>query len=553
MFTLGIEKASLSLSQASPDTVEKLAETALQNGSARTALDPAGKTLVAILLSDVDPLQHKIALFIFRNANESKINRALEQLQLIADAPAVYQRQRSARQALKEMESIADTLDVMILLNDETRYLAATMTLVNETAARYHCARVSLGWCEKGYVRLQSISHMDRFEKKMDIVASLEAAMEEAFDQDEEILWPGSPDSTTVVRDHARFAGEQNIAYLLSVPIRLDGPPIGVLTCENENRAFTEDEIGGLRILCDQAARRLSDLKAADRSIFIKLTDDLRHQTAKLFGVENTLVKLVATLVFALLMIALIVKLPYRIEAPFMLRSEDVRQVSVPFEGYIDDVHVRIGQQIQQGDLLLSLDSADLLLEEAEATANLVRYIREAEKARARNVMSEMQIAQAQADQAKAELELVRYRLSQAELRSPIDGIVVDGDLEELRGAPVSKGDILFKVARSQKLFAEIKIDERDIHELKLEQPVKVAFVSQPQLTFHFAVDQIDPIARADEEGNLFRVRATTSENLVDWWRPGMSGIAKVEIGNRRIAWILTHRTIDFFRMLLWW
>jgi hypothetical protein len=32
-----------------------------------------------------------------------------------------------------------------------------------------------------------------------------------------------------------------------------------------------------------------------------------------------------------------------------------------------------------------------------------------------------------------------------------------------------------------------------------------------------------------------------------------MSGIAKLDVGRRRIIWIATHRTIDFFQMLMWW
>lgn len=531
----------------------QLAEKALQTGSSHSGPDANGEALIAIALQEVGPGPGRIALFTFRSTTEGNLAQALDRLQLIADTPAVYQRQRAADQALKNLASIGETLDVMILLNRETSYLAAAMTLVNETAARYRCARVSLGWYDQGHIHLQAISHMDRFEKKMDIVSCLEALMEEALDQDEEILWPAPPENTAVVRDHLRFANSQQVAHLLSVPLRLEAEVVGVLTCERDSQAFSEEEVRGLRILCDQSARRLGDLKAADRPIFRKVSDLARQQSSKLLGTENTLTKLFALLTFLLVLSTLIFRLNYRVEAPFILRSEDVRQVSVPFEGFIDEVPVRIGQQVQTGDLLLSLDTNDLLLEEAEATANLVRYVREAEKARAKNGMSEMQIAQAQADQASARLELIRYRLSQAELRSPIDGIVVDGDLEELRGAPVNKGDILFKIARNEKLFAELKIHERDIHELNVGQQVQIAFVSQPQLSFAFTVEQIDPIAKAGEEGNLFRVRAAAVDSPASWWRPGMSGLGKVEVGPRRSAWILTHRTVDFFRLLLWW
>jgi hypothetical protein len=130
---------------------------------------------------------------------------------------------------------------------------------------------------------------------------------------------------------------------------------------------------------------------------------------------------------------------------------------------------------------------------------------------------------------------------------------VVEGDLEELLGAPVRKGDVLFKIARLEELYAELKVDERDIHEVNEVATGEIAFVSRPDLKFPIKLERIDPVALAEEEGNLFLVRAAFPEEMSRWWRPGMSGVAKINVGKRNILWILTHRTIDFFRILLWW
>jgi hypothetical protein len=32
-----------------------------------------------------------------------------------------------------------------------------------------------------------------------------------------------------------------------------------------------------------------------------------------------------------------------------------------------------------------------------------------------------------------------------------------------------------------------------------------------------------------------------------------MSGIAKINAGERSLLWIITHRTVDFLRLKLWW
>ncbi len=532
----------------------ELAEKCLKDSRGSAHINVSSRTIaLALRFDETAEGQAWVSVFFIKTTPKANVAEILGRLQLIADTPAIYQRERAAQQAQKDLACFTDVLAMLLLLNAEDKFLAAAMTLVNETAARYQCARASLGWCHNGYVRLQSISHMERFERKMDIVTGLEAAMEEALDQDEEILWPCDDENGAVARDHEAYAKKQQAEHLISLPLRMNDQPLGVLTCEREDSAFVEDDVRSLRILGDQVSCRLAELKQDDRWFGAKLKDQICKQVSGLLGVEHTLAKLVGLLTCALLLFSIMVKLPYRVEAPFILRSEDVRQVSAPFDGYIDTVQVKIGQQIGQGDHLLLLDTTDLLLEESAALANQIRFLREGEKARALNTLIEMKIAQARADQAQAQLELIRHRLSQAQVRSPIPGIIVEGDLEELQGAPVSKGDILFKVARHENLFVELKINEDDVHEISEGQIGKIAFVSRPQLKYPFKIIQIDPVALPADAGNIFIARGKNLDASMDWWRPGMSGIAKLDVGKRRIIWIITHRTIDFFQMLMWW
>jgi len=164
-----------------------------------------------------------------------------------------------------------------------------------------------------------------------------------------------------------------------------------------------------------------------------------------------------------------------------------------------------------------------------------------------------MKIALALEAQARARLKLVRFHIDHSQLKAPFSGIVVEGDLDELLGAPVRKGDVLFKVARIEKMYAELKVDERDIHELTEGASGEIALVSRPDLKFPIRVQRIDPVALTEEEGNIFLIRALFTEKVADWWRPGMSGVAKINVGERNVLWILTHRTIDFIRIFLWW
>jgi len=505
----------------------------------RLDLEEEGRTTAAVLLLD--------------SPSGPRIEEALTRLKLVANAPTVYQLRRLVQQAKLDVVQFAEALDFMVLLNGEKKFMAAAMTFCNELASRYRCERMSLGWIKGQYVRVQAISHMERFEKKMDAVQALETAMEEALDQDEEILLPRPEGKQFVIRDHEAFAKEYGSSHLLSIPIRLDDAAVGVATCERTSEAFTEAEVRGLRILCDQAARRLSDLKHNDRWFGARMAAGAKESLGKLLGVEHTFAKAIGLVVFLALAFLVFGQWTYRVEAPFMLKTDDLTYLPAPFDGYIDKVHVKVGDLAREGAPLLSLDIRELLLEESTAVANQNRYFREAEKARAQGAIADMVIATAMEAQAKARLSLVRYHLDHADVKTPFSGIVVEGELHELLGAPVKKGDVLFKVARLEKMYAELKVDERDIHEIAAQATGEIAFVSRPDLTFPIKLERIDPVAVVDKEANVFLVRALFPEQAGPWWRPGMSGVAKINVGDRNILWIFTHRTIDFLRMYLWW
>ena len=539
------------------DKIKQVADASLDKGYAWVNNGGPGGNgadpVVGVQLAMEQAERASVAVFLLDAEAELAVEEAAMRLKLVADTPAVYQLGHVVREAKKDVVQFSEALDVMVLLNKEKRYMGAAMAFCNELASRYQCDRVSLGWLKDGYIRVQAISHMERFEKKMDIVQVLEAAMEEAFDQNEEIVWPQPEGSTSVARDHEAFSREQGAKQMVSLPIRLDDDTVGVLTCERRDEPFSEVDVRGLRVLCDQAARRLGDLKHGDRWFGAKMAGAVRNGLSKLLGVEHTFAKCVGLILCVALAFVLFGKLTYRVEAPFIIRSDDLSYLPAPFDGYIDDVPVEVGDQVDKGDILLTLDIRELLIEESTAIANQNRYTREAEKARAENALADMKIALALAAQAKARLDLVRYHLAHAEVRAPFAGIVVEGDLEELLGSPVKKGDVLFKVARIERMYAELEVNERDVHELAAGATGEMAFVSQPKLKFPIKVERIDPVAVAKDDGNMFIVRGLFAAGTEDWWRPGMSGISKINVGKRNVLWILTHRTVDFFRILLWW
>ncbi len=502
------------------------------------------------------------ALFLLAAAIPSDAREALTRLRLCADAPAAYRRQQELAQARADVEKLACVLDALTPFHGEARFRAAALALCNAVATRFRCDRASLGWQEGAYLRLKTISRMERFEKKMSVVRAIETVMEECLDQDNEILCPPPGDSAVVSRDHERYAREHAAGHLCSIPLRVKNRTVAVLTCERAATAFPPLEIQQLRLLCDQAAPRLAELHTRDRWFGARWAGGLRRALAGILGPEHTWAKVGTAAAAAALLLLCLPIYPYRVEGRFIVRSDEVAFITAPYDGYIRESELRPGDLVRHEAPLLRLDTADLELEEAAAIAEWTRHSREVEKARAeaerpggarQATLADMRISQALIEQATARLDLVRHRLRQAAPAAPFDAVVLEGDLRQRIGSHVKQGDPLFKIARLDKLYVETEIAERDVHEILGRDRAEVAFVTQPRLAFPVRLTQLEPAANPKDGQNVFLARGEFDGPRMDWWRPGMSGICKIPIEKRTLLWILTHRTVDFLRMWLWW
>jgi hypothetical protein len=494
-----------------------------------------------------------VLIGVISEVNDRSAREAVLRLSLAAAGPEFYQGNLAARQAASNVDKLSSVLDLSVSVSGEKRFFPTALVFCNGLATRFNCDRVSLGWLDRGMVRLRAISRTEHFDRQMAAAQALETAMEEALDQDDEIIWPVPAGASVIARDHGRFATEQKAGHVCSIPLRTGQRPVAVVTCERSSAPFTEAELQQLRLCCDLAGPRLAELFRRDRWFGARWATLIKEQAAKLLGPEHTWAKLLAILGAVILAALVFLPVPYRVEGTFTLRSDRMESLSAPFDGYIDEVFARPGDVVKAGQPLLKFKTSELELDESFALADVTRYQREAEKARAAQALADMRVAEAMAAEAAAQLDLARYRLREATVVAPFDGIVIEGDLRERLGSPVKSADDLFQVARIDTLYVEAQVSERDVHEILDKSAGEIAFVARPKFTYLVRIAAVEPAAVTKPEGNFFLVRCTIVPGSQSWWRPGMSGVCKFPVGKRTLGWILTHRTVDFLRLKLWW
>ena len=439
-----------------------------------------------------------------------------------------------------------------IQLSGHRHFMQLAFDLCNELAARFEADRVSLGWVQDRYVGLTAISHVEKFDPKSTLTRALEGAMEEAADQSGELVYPAPAGSRQVIRAHEAYARMQGVSALASVGLRDANGVKGVLCLEKRQGQWSEAELWELRLVAEACLHPLADLQARDRWWGAKVRAAWRDWRANWKQPRHSAWKLGAMAGAVLLLALVLVPWPYRIDAALTLRSKDLLFMPAPFDGYLRQVNVDIGDKVEPGQILVELDTRDLAIEASMAEADVLRYSREAEKAQAVRQLAEMQINLARQEQSAAKLALIRHQLAHAEVRAPHAGVVVEGELKKNLGAPLKKGDLLLKLAHTEDSYLELEIDQVDVHETAPGSRGEFALVGRPDQKFSIQIERIDPAATLREGRNVYLGRARVSEAIPAWWRPGMGGTARIEAGDRPLIWIMTHRTVRFLREMFW-
>jgi multidrug efflux pump subunit AcrA (membrane-fusion protein) len=309
----------------------------------------------------------------------------------------------------------------------------------------------------------------------------------------------------------------------------------------------------GLMIAADLLAPQLYDRFENDRWLVTKAGLSIRNVAEGIIGPRHMLAKVVTVLVAGALAFVFLYKPMYHVGATFQFVADERRVISAPIDqAHIKQVNKRPGDAVKAGDVLLQLDDSDLKVQKAQALAEVARAASEMHKHRGTEGEEALaNISEAERDKAMAQVQLIQSRIDKCRVVSPVDGKVLTGDWWHKVQTPVKVGEELFVVAKGGDLRAEIKVADRDIQDVNVGDVGKLAVTSLPDDTHGFAITSIVGNGEPVEGENVFKVYADVKTQRPEWL-PGMAGEARIDAGHRSVAWIWTHRLVDYVKMKLW-
>ncbi|HEY3400140.1 MAG TPA: efflux RND transporter periplasmic adaptor subunit [Geothrix sp.] len=256
------------------------------------------------------------------------------------------------------------------------------------------------------------------------------------------------------------------------------------------------------------------------------------------------------------------------ISASGEIRAKTQINIGTSVAGEIKAIHVKDGQDVKAGDLLVTIDQERLRQAQAQAQGALDAARQDAsrleatmrrsvdsfpryEALRQQGLMSDEDFrqqklakesavlsyssAKANVAQSEANLKAMQDGLSKATLRAPITGRVTSLKAEKgetaIPGMSNLPGATLMIISDMSEMQAEIKVNESEVVRTKVGQTAQVTVESLPGKVFQGSVIEVATgTEKVGTDANLYKVKVLLAGQRADLdnLRPGMSARAVI-------------------------
>ncbi|GGK66382.1 efflux RND transporter periplasmic adaptor subunit [Amphritea balenae] len=454
---------------------------------------------------------------------------------------------------LPEAKQLA--LQVVDKLLDSAPLAVTAHQVCNLLAERFNCNQVGFGLCSGLRVETQALSHQLQFDRRSDSMRQLELAMEECTDQELLIHYsPDQPDlnSNYLTNAHAALLAAGWGDSVCSVPLKLNGKMVGCIVLSRCNgNCFSTIELDILADIARFIGPATEHKAITEYSLWRRSASSIKQQFNNLFGAGH--LRLKALVAGCLLATVLLTQVhgSYTVTARSEIEGVIQQVISAPFAGYLESVEIRPGDKVQQAQVLASLESKDLVLEQDQWNSERDRLTKEYHQALAAGDRAEIGIMQERLYQAEAKLGLIKQKLSRAQLKAPFTGVIINGDLSQSLGLPVEQGQKLFELSPLDDFRVVLQVDELDVARFEEGQRGSLRLTGFPDRPIDTVISRVVPMATTIPGGTYFRVEAEL-ENPGMNVQPGMKGAARIVVGEEPLYKVWGQSLYDRVRLWLW-
>ncbi|MFK8080000.1 MAG: HlyD family efflux transporter periplasmic adaptor subunit [Granulosicoccus sp.] len=463
----------------------------------------------------------------------------------------VLLRAKQAEYLVQRQKALVSLITDLLIPTDRDTAVSA---LVEALKYQFSATRVALALVtDDGSLKLTAISdlHIDQLavsESKL-----ITDVMNECLQSEFTLCFPNKLTSTESLTSYKALTDSNGPVSVVTVPCYRQSEPVGVLLLERHNaNQFDDAAVELLERLAVLAAPTLAFWCEAQRGSGEWVYQQWNRSLKRRFGSVRFGSLFLFVFFVGLGVITTLVPFDRHVSANAELVPQERRFVVAPFDGFIEELVVALGDQVVAGQLLAQLEQRELELESARRDSDLAGAESDFRIAMASHDRQATVVARANLDREQALRALIDQRLDRIGLLAPLAGLVVYGETAYMTGAPVRRGESLFEIAQADGYEVHILVHERDVREIHEGQHGKLSLRSHPGKNLDLTVHMIHPVAEDIGGISRYRVRAILDAPVDISPRPGESGIVELVSGSTNLLQ-LWGRPMRQHLTELWW
>ena len=469
---------------------------------------------------------------------------------IASQAIVIWFQSKNLQQLNLSSRSLNDLVTITNVISQSKSLRNLSMAVVNQLRRVTDAEQVA--FCrvnESGATELVAVSDLETVDTAAESNQMILAAAAQSIRAEQSLSYPPIENDleATDLLPLETWCRQNGTGGCISIPMySTDESPLGSILISTEPEKLRQpafDEY--LQNLLPLLARHIEVATRANRSLpRIAIQESMNLVSGRLFRV-------IALALFAVAVL-MMVPIPYKIGCDCELQPVMRRYIAAPHDGLLQRSLVKNGEIVRKDQIVAELDGRQLRIELAGLEAEHEGARKKRNSARAVADYAQAQIAASEVSRLSARIQLVNEKLKNLDIRSPIDGIVIVGDLEKAEKAPVEMGQTLFEVAPLQAMVAEIAIPESEIPYAKPGMPVRVKLNAFPFESWDGEIEKIHSRAEVLNSENVFIAEVRLANRNLKL-KPGMKGSAKIRSGNNPVGWNLFHHAYEKLRYWMIW
>lgn len=416
--------------------------------------------------------------------------------------------------------------------------------------------RSAIALDNRGRLQLKAVSGMTSLPLGDVVVERMHRLMRWLSSQDELMHFrrnveADSSDTDELPETIALYFDETGCRGLFVLPLKDDQGRVGLLMYESSQPDFLDiPHTEMIKVLAGQATVAIRNALLYREVPLISLIEPLVRRKNALLGTGRNRRLTYAAILLEAVLFLVFCPLPMRVTGEALVAPQHLVTITAPVDGNVTAVYTHEGSLVHAGDTLGAMNDwqwrTDLAASEAKyEEANLVMQNDLAHGS------PQAGADRAQAEFLRSEVARAKSRFESAQLRSPMDGIVITPNLQNVAGQHLDAGATFAQVLDISSAVVQIAIPEEDASLMRAGQPAAIKLDSYPQRTWHARVSVVGPEAQPTD-GQRFFIAEVPLSNPDASLRTGMTGRAKISIGWRPAGYVLLRRPALWIWQAMW-